>query len=139
MYSCRLRLEQADGPAPTSTSTPASTSASTPASTSAGRSETREAEKARKRREAEERQKRTRALGPLQGRVADLEARIGELEGAQKERGQLLADPAVYADAARRNTLLREYQAAQGKLDELTVRWEAAAEELSKAERELGD
>jgi hypothetical protein len=43
-------------------------------------------------------------LGPLEKRVADLEERIATLEAAQAGRSAALADPAVYADEARRRT-----------------------------------
>ena len=98
-----------------------------------GRAEERE----RKRREAELRNQRYRVLGPMQKLVEQLERRITKLEGEQKERGAELSDPAVYADEKRRNGLLRDYQSAAAKLDELTGRWEAAVEELEQAEAEL--
>mgnify|MGYP000849042136 CR=1 FL=1 len=97
----------------------------------------KEDEKARKRREAEARQKRKKTLGPLENRVADLEERISALEAAQARRSTALSDPEVYADDARRRTLLGEYQADQVKLEELTGRWETAAEELEAARRRL--
>ena len=94
---------------------------------------TREEEKARKRRDAELRQKRARSVGPLEKRVAEIEARITELEEEQRVRGAELSDPAVYDDAPRRDRLLREYQVAQDKLEELTGRWEVAQDELDQA------
>jgi ATP-binding cassette subfamily F protein 3 len=94
-------------------------------------------DKARKRKEAEQRQKRSKTLGPLEKQVADLEARIAELEAQQAARSTQLADPAVYEDAPRRNKLLSEFQAASGKLDELTARWEKAATDLDKKRAEL--
>jgi ATP-binding cassette subfamily F protein 3 len=90
-------------------------------------------DKARKRKEAEERQKRTKVLGPLEKQVAQLEERIAELEIAQKQRSHELSDPAVYADDARRRSLLSGFQDAQDKLDELTTRWEKAMAELEAA------
>ncbi len=97
----------------------------------------REDAKERKRREAEARNKRSKVLGPLEKSVAQLEERIAELEGAQARRSSELSDPAVYADDARRRTLLGEYQAAQEKLEELTGRWEAAASDLEAARARL--
>jgi ATP-binding cassette subfamily F protein 3 len=94
---------------------------------------TREEEKARKRRDAELRQKRARAVGPLEKRVTEIEARIAEIEEQQRVRGAELSDPAVYDDAPRRDRLLREYQLAQDKLEELTGRWEVAQGELDQA------
>ncbi|HEY5924419.1 MAG TPA: ABC-F family ATP-binding cassette domain-containing protein [Kofleriaceae bacterium] len=97
----------------------------------------REDDKARKRREAEARQKRTAKLGPLEKQVAQLEERIGVLEAEQKVRSAELADPSVYDDAARRNKLLADYQGASDKLEELTVRWEAAMAALEVAKASL--
>jgi ATP-binding cassette subfamily F protein 3 len=97
----------------------------------------KEDEKQRKRREAELRQKRAKTLGPLEKKVSDLEERITALETTQAKRSTQLSDPEVYADGARRNTLLSEYQSDQVKLEELTGRWEAAAEELEATRRRL--
>ncbi|MBP9086116.1 MAG: ABC-F family ATP-binding cassette domain-containing protein [Kofleriaceae bacterium] len=90
----------------------------------------REDDKARKRKEAEARQKRSTMLGPLEKKVTQLEERIAELEPAQAKRSEELADPTVYADERRRNTLLTEYQQAAEKLEELIARWEASLAEL---------
>jgi ATP-binding cassette subfamily F protein 3 len=99
----------------------------------------RDDDKARKRREAEARQKRSVKLGPLEKSVAQLEERISVLEAEQKARSAELADPAVYDEAARRNKLLSDYQAASDKLEELTTRWEAAMAALERAKTELGE
>lgn len=99
----------------------------------AAAAKSREDDKARKRREAEERSKRNQKLGPLEKQVQQLEARISELEVVQTGRSGELADPAVYADDARRRKLLSDYQQGQEKLEELNGRWEAAAAELEKA------
>jgi ATP-binding cassette subfamily F protein 3 len=93
----------------------------------------RDDDKQRKRREAEARQRRTAKLGPLEKQVAQLEERIAQLEAEQKTRSAELADPAVYDDAARRNKLLSDYQAAQDKLEELNPRWEQAMVALEAA------
>jgi ATP-binding cassette subfamily F protein 3 len=114
------------------TSQPAPQPASQPPGKPVGKG-TREEEKARKRRDAELRQKRARSVGPLEKRVAEIEARVTELEEEQRLRGAELSDPAVYDDAPRRDRLLREYQVAQDKLEELTGRWEVAQDELDQA------
>ncbi|MEO7735387.1 MAG: ATP-binding cassette domain-containing protein, partial [Kofleriaceae bacterium] len=98
----------------------------------------RDDDKVRKRREAEQRQKRSVKLGPLEKTVAQLEERISVAEAEQKTRSAELADPTVYDDAARRNKLLSDYQAASDKLEELTARWEAAMATLETAKAELG-
>jgi ATP-binding cassette subfamily F protein 3 len=138
MDSCRARLEaperagslehESDG-----TGTPdddASPSAPAP-------KRQRDEDRRRRREEAKRRQHRSRRLGPLQDKVATLEARIAELERGQKDRSEALADAAVYEDAARRDQLLSDYRRAAEKLEELTLRWEHAAKELERAEAEL--
>jgi ATP-binding cassette subfamily F protein 3 len=100
---------------------------------------TREEDKARKRREAEARQKRNARLGPLEKQIAQLEERISVLEVEQKARSAELSDPTVYDDAARRNKLLGDYQAAQDKLEELVPRWEKAMAELESAKAGFAD
>jgi ATP-binding cassette subfamily F protein 3 len=136
LYSCAQRQREVAvagkaSPAPAARPGPAAASAPSPAAA-------REDDKQRKRREADERRERARVLGPLEKRVADLEERIATLEAAQAGRSAALADPAVYADEARRRTLLGEYAGDQEKLEELTGRWEAAAGELEAARAKLG-
>lgn len=97
----------------------------------------RAAEKERRRREAEARARRKERVGPLEKEIARLEARIGELEVLQKERSALLSDPDVYAHAERSAELMRDFQAGQGELDELTAAWEAASLRLEEALEEL--
>jgi ATP-binding cassette subfamily F protein 3 len=97
----------------------------------------REDDKARKRREAEERLQRSAKLGPLEKQVAQLEERIGVLEAEQKMRSAELSDPTVYDDAARRNKLLKDYQTASDKLEELTARWEKTMADLEAARAQL--
>jgi ATP-binding cassette subfamily F protein 3 len=98
----------------------------------------RDDDKARKRREAEARRQRSVKLGPLEKTVAQLEDRISALEAEQKARSAELADPGVYDEAARRNKLLSDYQAASDKLEELTARWEVAMAALEAAKAALG-
>jgi ATP-binding cassette subfamily F protein 3 len=129
MYSQRVRLEGGGAQV--------ASGASAGAGPDGAGKRSRDEDKARRRREAAERQKRAVLLGPITRRIETLEARIGELETAQAERGAALSDPEVYGDEGRRRTLLREYQEAVDKLDELTARWEAAHEELATAEAEM--
>ena len=126
MYSMAQRRQLASGAEPAKATRPA-----TPAA-----APTKDDDKARKRREAEARQKKAAKLGPLEKQVSQLEARIEVLEAEQKVRSAELADPTVYGDAPRRNKLLADFQAAQDKLEELTVRWEQAAAELQSARAE---
>jgi ATP-binding cassette, subfamily F, member 3 len=99
----------------------------------------RAGERDRKRKEAEDRAARNKRLKPLQRQVAELEARIVELEEDQKRRSVELADPAVYEDASKRGVLLDAYQAAAAKLEELSGRWELASMELEEQLEALGD
>ena len=69
--------------------------------------------------------------------VADLEGRISEVEDEQAERSSMLADPAVYDDAKKRDELLGAFQKASSKLEELNTRWEHSLEALEKAQGEL--
>jgi ATP-binding cassette subfamily F protein 3 len=66
----------------------------------------------------------------LEREVLELETRIGELESAQRQRSDLLADPAVYADKQRSTQLLAEFRDNQPELERLTARWEQAQGEL---------
>jgi len=91
--------------------------------------ESREDEKARKRREAEQRNGKTREK-KLASEVATLEAAIEKLEAAQKTRSDQLADPEVYADKARSQTLINEFRDAQEALEKAQARWEQALTEL---------
>jgi ATP-binding cassette subfamily F protein 3 len=92
----------------------------------------------RKRQEADDRARQSKRLKPLQRKVAELEARIAELEDAQKQRSVELADPNVYSDDARRTKLLDDYQDAASKLEELSGRWELATMELEEVVAEIG-
>ena len=69
----------------------------------------------------------------LDEEIKTLEARIAELEGAQKERSTLLADPDVYADRERSGRLLTEFREAQAEVERLTSRWEHAHAERERA------
>ena len=101
--------------------------------TPAAPAETREQRRARKREEAQRRAEQTRALGPLQTRIREIEARIEALEARQREHNLALADPALYDDPKRRDALLAEYQRDSAELSELTDAWELAQAELDEA------
>ncbi len=66
----------------------------------------------------------------LEKSIAELEAKIAELEQAQKSRSEQLADPEVYADKQRSAKLLVEFKAAQEELDKVSARWEREQTEL---------
>jgi ATP-binding cassette subfamily F protein 3 len=94
-------------------------------------------DKERKRREAEQRAQRSKVLKPLKDKLAQLEARIEKLEGAQKSVTEQLSDPAVYADAARRSSLLSDFERQKQELDKLTAQWEALTLEIEAKEAAL--
>lgn len=99
---------------------------------SAPRAVTRHDRKAQKREEAQRRTVRNKRLGPLQKRIATLEASIAEVEQRQREQNLALADPAVYDDNARKNALLTAYQDDSEALSDLNERWEMAQSELEE-------
>jgi ATP-binding cassette subfamily F protein 3 len=86
-----------------------------------------------RRRRAEEQKRQKAILGPLEKKVSELEKRISDLEGEQEGRNALLADSEVYGDPERGPGLMRDYQEAQDKLENLTARWESSATELEDA------
>jgi ATP-binding cassette subfamily F protein 3 len=83
------------------------------------------------------REKRAQALGPLRRRISELEERISTLEAETKRAEATLADPAVFADAARATEVVTSYRTAQSTLAGLYALWESAQEELSSAEAQL--
>jgi len=97
----------------------------------------RENPKDRRRREAAERNLRNSTIGPIKKRIESIQSRIDRIESAQSETSAALSDPETYQDRKKRDILLSEYQRRARKIDELTARWERAAEELEMAERQL--
>ncbi len=97
----------------------------------------REDEKKKKREEAERRNARSKKLGTLEKKVAELEKRVAELEEKQKERNDRLCDPSGFATEQERFAVLTSLQVDAEKMEELTMRWEAAQEELDAARAEL--
>ena len=85
--------------------------------------------KSHKQRDAEQRQQRALEK-KLTSEVERLERDIATLEGAQAERSAQLADPAVYADKSRSQTLIEEFRVAQIELEQKQTRWERALTEL---------
>ncbi|MCX4241052.1 ABC-F family ATP-binding cassette domain-containing protein [Paraliomyxa miuraensis] len=132
----RAAMEAATSAAPGPTREPARAVAATTPDAAAASSvpvESREQRRARKREEAQRRAEQNRALGPLQQRIKDIEARIEALETRQREHNLALADPALYDDPRRRDALLAEYQRDSTELSELTDAWELAQAELDEA------
>jgi ATP-binding cassette, subfamily F, member 3 len=94
-------------------------------------------EKERKRLEAEERQRRSVLEGPIKKEIAQLEARIAELEGEQKALETRLADPALYDDFARAKPLMDQHRALKDEVESLYARWEEAQARLAQAQVQL--
>ena len=84
-----------------------------------------------KRQEAEARQAKSAKTGPLKKEIAKLEARIAELEAAQKEREAQLVDPAFAADFAKSRPVLDAHREAAAELEAAMARWEEASTELA--------
>ncbi|MCA1828751.1 MAG: ABC-F family ATP-binding cassette domain-containing protein [Myxococcales bacterium] len=91
-----------------------------------------------RRERALEREQREKVLGPTRRAIADLEQRIAELEKTKKDAEMQLAEAALFADPARSTPIVRTYQEAGKKLDELYARWEHKQEELAALEQNLG-
>ncbi|HEX7623865.1 MAG TPA: ABC-F family ATP-binding cassette domain-containing protein, partial [Anaeromyxobacteraceae bacterium] len=87
-------------------------------------------EKERRRREAEARNARRAREKPLRDAITRLEARIGELEAAQKTAEAALGDPALYQDFARARPHVEALAAAKDELARLYPEWEAKQLEL---------
>ena len=87
-------------------------------------------EKERRRREAEARNARRAREKPLRDAISRLEARIGELEAAQRTAEVALGDPALYQDFARARPHVEALADAQGELASLYPEWEAKQLEL---------
>jgi ATP-binding cassette subfamily F protein 3 len=136
MDSCRRRqadVEAMGKPQPAKaagkTAAQAQSKAAAPAPHRPGPQTPREDDKQRRQREHQQRQNRAqeKKLGTL---VERLEQDIAKLEAAQSERSAQLADPDVYADKARSQTLIEDFRAAQKELELLQSRWEKALTEL---------
>ena len=97
----------------------------------------RQARKEQRRKEAELRAKQNQGVKPLEKRVGELEQNIADLERKIAEHNEALSDPAVYDDAERRDTLLREVQEAQGELDRSFAQWTASNEKLDQLRAEV--
>jgi ATP-binding cassette, subfamily F, member 3 len=88
-------------------------------------------ERDRKRAEAEARNARYAREKPLRDAIARIEARIAELEAAQRSAEAALADPALYQDFARARPHVDALAAAKEELARLYSEWEAKHGELT--------
>jgi ATP-binding cassette subfamily F protein 3 len=97
----------------------------------------RNAQKEARRERALQREQREKVLGPLKKEIAQLEARIAQLEEEKKRAEAQLADAAVFADPVRSTPLVNAYRDTGKKLEELYVRWEHKQEQLQAAGAEI--
>ena len=134
MDSCRRRLVEGDSGKGDERAKPALKAAAVPRPEPRAN---REDDKARKQREHEARQARSQEK-KLTSLVERLEQEIATLEAAQAERSGQLADPAVYADKTRSQTLIEKFRDAQKQLEQLQARWESALTELEKMRAAAG-
>jgi ATP-binding cassette subfamily F protein 3 len=84
----------------------------------------------RRRSEAEARNTRYRVEKPLRDRIQAVEARVAELEHAEREATDALADPAIYEDFARARVHVEARHRAQAELGPLYAEWERLSAEL---------
>jgi ATP-binding cassette, subfamily F, member 3 len=127
----------AKAPAPAKQATAASPAAAKQAETPRAQP-SRQGDRERKRRDAQRREERRRVLAPLEKRVKSLEAHIASLEQQKAGCEATLADPELYADAARRSEVSRDYDRIRAELDTATEEWMWAQEELDARRKELG-
>lgn len=73
----------------------------------------------------------------LEKQVSRAEGEIAEQEAKIKERDQVLADPALYNDFPKWNTLHQEQETWKKELERLTARWESLSAELSEVKQKL--
>jgi len=86
----------------------------------------------RRRVEAEARNTRYRLEKPLRDRIQAVEARVAELEQAEREATEALADPAIYDDFSRARVHVEARQRAQAELTPLYAEWERLSGDLER-------
>ncbi len=86
-----------------------------------------------------ERQKLERQISVIELRLANTEAAVKYRESEKADLEKALADPNVYADAARYAKLLRSYQDVQDDIEIFTAGWVSDLEELEKLRTEWAD
>ncbi len=89
-------------------------------------------DRGRRRAEAEARNVRYRLEKPLRDRIQAVEARVAELELAEREATDALASPAIYDDFARARVHVETRQRAQAELAPLYAEWERLSGELER-------
>ena len=108
--------------------------ASAPAADASRAGLSRDELKKLKREEAERRNALHKKLKPLQQRYATLETELAARMDEQVEVEQLLADPEVYADAARSTELLKRFNDLKDTVDRLMDDMSAVEEQIAEIE-----
>ena len=108
--------------------------ASAPAADASRAGLSRDELKKLKREEAERRNALHKKLKPLQQRYATLETELAARMDEQVEVEQLLADPEVYADAARSTELLKRFNDLKDTVDRLMDEMSAVEEQIAEIE-----
>lgn len=137
MFALRTRQELSERTATASSAVTGVVAKTQAQAQSSGDKASRADEKERKRREAEIRQKKSKLLKPLRDRIAALEQQIEALENQQRETTEKLSDPAVYADATKRNELLSGFSTRRASLAKLTEEWEQKTMDIEAQEQAL--
>jgi ATP-binding cassette subfamily F protein 3 len=86
---------------------------------------------------ARERGRLERRIREAQEQAAKLESRVAGLEQNRRQLEQALSDSQTYADAAKYNRLLRDYDEAQRQIDLHTTRWTDTLENAEKLQKQL--
>lgn len=80
----------------------------------------------------------TKTHARLEKQVARAEAEIADLESKIKAREIELADPMLYQNFGKWNTLHQEQESWKQDLERLTARWESQSAELEGVKHKLG-
>jgi ATP-binding cassette subfamily F protein 3 len=92
------------------------------------------AEREEKRRLEAEQRRRKRAVDALQGRIADLEARVAERERAIKDIEAAMASPGFYENRDESQPLIDRHQALMWEVGDLTHQWEELQHQMAELE-----
>jgi ATP-binding cassette, subfamily F, member 3 len=98
----------------------------------------RAADREARKQEAAEARRRQRAAQALAARIADIEGRIAERERAIKEIEESMAEPGFYDDRAAAQPVIDRHQALMWEVGELMQEWEDLNVSASTAEPEPG-
>ena len=94
---------------------------------SGGAAESRQRRRDAKRLEAEERNRRYRERREAERRLAPIEGRIADVERELRELEKLQADPGTYSDPAKAADVARSKAEVERRLEKLYAEWESVA------------